>query len=190
MKQVLFFSTQSDISPVITSLEKDSGVIFVRSGHYDIMDPPVLSSKDLSNVGIATSETASTSISYLIMPSNSKIISREYISEDPMTFGRKQWSVYNGFNEDSVEMTLAGIWEGKVLLPGSVKTMHNTPFAQMVIRKFASLLKQAQFKKIQSWWLGPEALQMLRAGKRLSTTAVQSPPDYDLRPEHIPAELK
>ncbi|MFN0179605.1 MAG: hypothetical protein ACKVZ0_12475 [Gemmatimonadales bacterium] len=38
------------------------------------------------------------------------------------------------------------------------------------------------FRRVQSFWLGPEALALFQAGARL-TTAIQSPPTYDLRAE-------
>ncbi|MBY3325629.1 hypothetical protein HFO02_18780 [Rhizobium laguerreae] len=69
-------------------------------------------------------------------------------------------------------MTLAGIWEDGTLLPGSVRSMHNNEFAKKIMRDFQASLKKAKFEKVQSWWLSTEAVQMLRAGKRLSTTAV------------------
>lgn len=36
------------------------------------------------------------------------------------------------------------------------------------------------FRKIRSYWLGPEALESFRAGQRLVTIAVRSPREYDL----------
>jgi hypothetical protein len=190
MKQILFFATPNDIRPIISALEAAGDIGFVRVGNHDTENPPVLSGGDLPQPGIATHETASGSISYLIVPREGRLHVGHYISEDPDTFGQKRWSVYNGFNEESVEMTLAGIWDDNTLLPGSIKTMHTSKFAQSMMRAFQAALRKQKFEKVQSWWLGQEALDMLRAGKRLSTTAVQSPPEYDLLPEHVPAELR
>ncbi len=41
------------------------------------------------------------------------------------------------------------------------------------------------FVKAQSWWLRKEAIEMLKSGGRLTTTAAQSPPEYDLQVEHL-----
>ncbi len=35
--------------------------------------------------------------------------------------------------------------------------------------------------KVREWWLAREAMKMLKAGKRLTTTAEQSPPEFDLK---------
>ncbi|MBF2715069.1 hypothetical protein [Agrobacterium vitis] len=190
MKQIFFFATPADIKPVIYALEMDKDLGFVRVGIHDRPDPPIVSSSEISQPGIATNETASGSISYLIVPRGAHLQTREYINEESSRPGTKEWSVYNGFNEESVEVTLAGLWKEGTLLPGSVKTMHTTKWAQAIMRNFQSELKKEDFKKVQSWWLGREALQMLRTGKRLSVTAVQSPPEYDLTLENLPVELR
>ncbi|MBB2753977.1 UNVERIFIED_ORG: hypothetical protein GGI57_004709 [Rhizobium aethiopicum] len=185
MKQILFFATPNDIRPVISALDTTNKIAFARVGSYDVKDPPMISGPEIPNPGFATNETASGSVSYLAVPAGSRLNVHPYTSEDSNTFGKKMWSVYSGFNDESVELTLAGIWEDGTLLPGSVKAMHNNEFSKKIMRDFQSSLKKARFEKAQSWWLGTEAVEMLRAGKRLSTTAVQSPPEYDLRPEHL-----
>ena len=172
MKQILFFATPNDIQPIISALETTNKIVFARVGSYDIKDPPLISGAEIPNPGVATNETASGSDSYLVVPAGSRLNLHPYTSEDSDTFGRKMWSVYSGFNDESVEMTLAGIWEDGTLLPGSVRSMHNNEFAKKIMRDFQASLKKAKFEKVQSWWLSTEAVQMLRAGKRLSTTAV------------------
>ena len=176
--------------PIIDVLETGDNIGFVKVGSYDTPHPPILSSSQISQPGIATHETASGSDSYLIVPKDAKLNTREYMSEYSASLGEKRFSVYNGFNEDSVEIILAGLWRDQTLLPGSVKTMHKTKFSQTVMRNFQAILKKQKFTKVLSWWISPEALQMLRAGKRLSTTAVQSPPEYDLRLENLPPDLR
>ncbi|CAA9489481.1 MAG: hypothetical protein AVDCRST_MAG91-464, partial [uncultured Sphingomonadaceae bacterium] len=91
------------------------------------------------------------------------------------------WTLDNSDNEESVILTMAGIWEDETLLPGLMDTLHQTPVAQQLMKWFLTALKKESFTKIESWWVGKEAMEMLRAGKRLTTTAVQSPPEFDLK---------
>jgi hypothetical protein len=95
--------------------------------------------------------------------------------------GEKRWTLDNGDNEETVILTMAGLWKGEMLLPGIVKSLHETPVAQKLMKWFLAALKAEEFTKVKSWWLGKEALAMLKAGKRLSTTAEQSPPEFDLK---------
>jgi hypothetical protein len=46
--------------------------------------------------------------------------------------------------------------------------------------RFASAIRK-RFKKHKSYYVGPAALAMLVEGSRL-TDALQSPPEYDLKP--------
>lgn len=187
MKQTFFFATPGDIKPVISALEANREIGFVKIGPHDRPDPKIISGSDIPQPGISTHETASGSISYLIVPLGTDLQATEYLDEETKL---KQWNIYNGFNEDSVEFTPAGLWKDGTLLPGSIKTMHSTKFSQSIMREFQSILKKHQFQKVQSWWLGKEALEMLKSGKRLTVTAVQSPPEYDLTVENLPPELR
>jgi len=94
--------------------------------------------------------------------------------------GEKRWNLFNAHNEETVVLCLAGLWQTGTLLPGSIATLHETQGAQQLMKWFRTALKQEGFIKVREWWLGPEALEMLNAGKRLSTTAEQSPPEFDL----------
>ena len=100
--------------------------------------------------------------------------------------GEKRWTLDNCDNEETVILTMAGLWRGEMLLPGLLATLHETPVAQQLMKWFLAALKVEKFTKVDGWWLGKEALEMLKAGKRLSTTAEQSPPDFDLKlPEKL-----
>jgi hypothetical protein len=46
---------------------------------------------------------------------------------------------------------------------------------------FSAALKAEGFDKVDQWWVGREAMKMLKRGERLSTAAVQSPPAFDLK---------
>lgn len=81
---------------------------------------------------------------------------------------------------------MAGKWKD-MLLPGSMGTMHETAPAQQLMKWFLAALKAEGFTKVDIYWVGKEALEMLKAGKRLSTTAEQSPPEFDLK---LPDKLK
>ena len=62
---------------------------------------------------------------------------------------------------------------------GRFATVANLEFATAFMKAVRSSVRK-RFEKIQAFYVGAEAAQMLDAGKRL-TIAAQSPPDYDLR---------
>jgi hypothetical protein len=48
------------------------------------------------------------------------------------------------------------------------------------MKRFYTAIRK-RFTKVRAFWVGPEALALLHAGKRL-TAATQCPPEFDLRP--------
>jgi len=62
-----------------------------------------------------------------------------------------------------------------------MRTVHETDDAQEVMRAFIKSLKSSFFKKVEIWWVGSEAMDMLRDGKRLCTAAEQSSSEFDLK---------
>ncbi|XVJ59925.1 MAG: hypothetical protein HEQ23_11200 [Tepidisphaera sp.] len=82
-------------------------------------------------------------------------------------------------NPDTVVLTPAGMWKDDVLLHGLVSTVSDSPIAKEIMKLFAAAIKK-QFVKVRSFWVGPDALALLKRGKRL-TIAAQSPAEFDLK---------
>jgi hypothetical protein len=68
-----------------------------------------------------------------------------------------------------------------MIIAGRIATISDPAASQALMRLSASLIKQ-YFTRVRAYWVGPEALTQLRAGKRLSF-AEQSPALYDLKEE-------
>ena len=177
MKRIHFFATPADIVPVLKRLEENQSLKFVET---EVLTYPsraiYLDASEVPEPGIATHETGSASKRYMVSLRDTKNQMREFIDDN----GTKRWMLTNGDNEETVILTMAGLWKD-MLLPGLMDTLHETLVAQQLMKWFLAALKAEGFTKVENWWLGKEALEMLRAGKRLSTTAEQSPPEFDLK---------
>jgi hypothetical protein len=177
MKRVYFFVTPKDASALLSGFERALPVKFVKSGILDPADLKVFVHSDqIPSLGISTAETGSQSDAYLVLHRDAVHHVERFVDVD----GNNKLAIYNGSNEDSAVLTVAGRWGGDVLLAGNFSTMHDTATARKLVRVFASTISRGGFVKLSMWWAGPEALEMLKAGKRLATLAVQSPPEYDL----------
>ncbi len=84
-------------------------------------------------------------------------------------------------NPDSIVFTPAGDWKGQMIIAGRIATISDSPASQALMRLATSRIKK-HFTRVLAYWVGPEALKELRAGKRLSM-AEQSPALYDLKEE-------
>ncbi len=178
MKRIFFFATPSDIVPVLKKFESKSPLKFVQTGNLTTPNRPIyLNACEIPDAGIATHESAHASFSLMVSRRELKNVQRTFIGAK----GEQRWTLDNSDNEESVILTLGGIWKTGTLLPGLMATLHETAGAQSLMKGFLSTLKLQGFVKVDLWWVGREAMAMLKAGKRLSTTAEQSPPEYDLK---------
>jgi hypothetical protein len=74
-----------------------------------------------------------------------------------------------------------GLHQDDVLIAGRIATTGTTP-AALALHQLMVRTVTKGFRRVQSYWLGPEALARFQAGARL-TAAVRSPALYDLRAE-------
>ena len=178
MKRILFFATPNDIVPVLNRFGSNSAIKFVEVGNLTTPNRPIyLQSSEIPQPGIATHETGNASTAYMVSLRDTKNHMRKLVGRD----GQPRWTLDNGDNNESVILTMAGLWGEDTLLPGLMDTLHQDSVAQQLMKWFLSALKAQDFTKIEHWWVGPQGMEMLRSGKRLTKTAVQSPPDYDLK---------
>jgi hypothetical protein len=184
MKRIYFFVTPKDADHLLRKFDDIEPVKYVECGQFEHPNPPIyLNAGYIPNLGIASVSTGSQSTSYLISLQNTKSNIERFIDST----GKTRWMVYNGNNEESVIITVAGLWNSSMLLSGNMSTLHDTNEAQQLMRRFQSVVKKSNFVKVDMWWVGPEAFEMLRSGSRLATAAAESPPEYNLP---LPEELR
>ncbi|MCA3080042.1 MAG: hypothetical protein ING71_14770 [Rhodocyclaceae bacterium] len=177
MKRIFFFATPADIVPVLARFEANAPLKFVELGSLTTPNRAIyLESWEIPAPGIATHETGSLSQGYMVSHRDTKNDMRTFEGRK----GERHWTLENGDNEETVLLNMAGLWKTGTLLPGNMATLHETHGAQQLMKWFLSALKQEGFTKVRNWWLGKEAMELLKAGKRLTTTAEQSPPEFDL----------
>lgn len=178
MKQILFFATPADVVPLLERFQTNAPIKFVEMGTRDTPDRKTyLEVAQLPAPGIATHETGSLSSAYLVSQRDTV----NQVRPTVMKNGEKRWNLFNADTEGTVTLGLAGLWKTGTLLPGSMATVHTDPMAQQLMKWFQKALKDQGFSKIRNWWVGKDAMEMLKAGKRLATTAEQSPPEFDLK---------
>jgi hypothetical protein len=176
MSSIYFFATREDWLPVIRAVEAGEALKYVSTEtspapHFKTYS----SAADIPTLGRATSESGVTSDSYLVM-----LASLEPQSRQAGHPGREVWYLMDQLiNPDTLTFIPAGVWNGDVLLSGSLDTAWDTDISKALMKRFQKEIRR-RFKKIKSDWVGPEAERWLDAGKRL-TGAQQQPREYDLQ---------
>src|SRR5262249_1559815 len=95
-----------------------------------------------------------------------------------LTDGSIRFCVDQLSNPDSVTFISGGIWSDDIVLHGRVATASDTEASQQLMKRFAAVFRK-KFSKIKAFWVGPRAMALLDAGRRL-TISVQSPREFDL----------
>ncbi len=79
----------------------------------------------------------------------------------------------------AAELSPGGEFTAQTIISGRVATLYGDPRIQKIMRKLASLTKK-HFTRVNVYWLGPDALEKLRAGARL-TLNIYASADFNLR---------
>ena len=172
MKRIHFFALREDLLAMLAMVEAGGHLRYVRGGHYPSGSAmEVLNSgSEIPNLGRATTYNASTSATF--------IVSEPEVLITPRPIGTDRFSVDQLWNPDTVGFTPSGIWNEDIVLYGRVATVSDSKPAQKLMRRFHSGMKKL-FTKMEEYYVGPQALALLKAGKRLAIGAY-SPRESDL----------
>ncbi len=156
MKRIFFFATPSDIMPVLRKFESGRPLKFVELGNLITPNRAIyLNSCEIPDSGIATHETGHASAAYMVSDRETKNHMNKFVGEE----GEYRWTLDNSDNEETVILTMGGLWDDNTLLDGLMDTLHQTPVAQSLMKLFASSLKQEGFTKIKLWWVGKRSFR-------------------------------
>ena len=148
---------------------------YVRSGNFTKPDLEThLQGSEIPGLGMATSESAHASASYLVCARALPVNIERFTGAD----GVERFCVDQLHNPDTVGFTPAGVWDDDIILHGRVATASDSEASQVLMKEFHAAIKK-QFTKVKAFYVGPNARKLLDAGRRL-TIAAQSPREFDL----------
>ena len=147
---------------------------YVKGG---LFDQPVLSVFDsissLPDIGVAKSGGSLESI-FLILHRGQGLKVRQV----PQRKGGYKYAIDQQENPGSIAISPGGRFGDSVLIAGMVGTVHHDKISEELMKAFASEIKK-RFVKIKSYWVGPEAMELLHLGVRLTHSA-GAPRTFDL----------
>jgi len=176
MKRILFYAVSGDLLSVLEAVERDGPLQYIRTGNTTSNDFETFPrGADIPNLGRADCDTGSTCEAFLVTATSVPATVRRIEGIN----GGLRYCMDQLFNPDTVAFTPAGLWGDDVVLSGQVATASGSPISQELMKRFNSAFKQ-RFRKINAYRVGPEALTLFAAGKRLTCSA-QSPREFDLK---------
>ncbi|HOX07365.1 MAG TPA: hypothetical protein PK280_13260 [Planctomycetota bacterium] len=176
LRQIHFFALKEDILPVLEVVEAQGALKYVLTGNFTKPGLEVYScGAELPDLGRPTSGSATGCASFLVTGSATPVNVRPIEASD----GTTRYCVDQLINSDVVGFSSGGLWSEDIVLPGRVSTVWDSDASQGLMKRFKAALRK-RFTRVQAFLVGPAALKLLDAGKRL-TSGAQCPREYDLR---------
>ena len=167
------FCTTSDLVAVLDDAQARSPMSFAVAGLFETANVHRLhDSADIATFIAASGETL---LSFLAVASGDAVGAREVFQRN----GSSLYGVDQLSNPRSVVLRPGRLIDERTLLAGQIGTASQDPVSVTLFSTFRDVVRK-QFVKVKSYWVGPEAVQLLDAGGRLTAT-LKSPPEYDLR---------
>jgi hypothetical protein len=176
MKHIHFFALREDLLSMLNAAEQEGPLIYTRAYDYagDENLEVLNSGVEIPKLGRATHHNAIGSETFLVSFPELSIRPRPIAATGRIAIDQL-------WNPDTVTFTPGGLWNEDVVLYGRVATVSDSRQAQELMKRFHSAIRK-HFTKIGGYYVGPQALELLKLGKRL-TIGAYSPSDYDLRIE-------
>jgi hypothetical protein len=163
-KQLLIYATEHDIQVVMAEVNLLKPLLFVQMGLFNNAEPIVLED------------------AYGLLSHNNYLVCEEKYNVRVRTVPQRKGGIKFGIdpmeNINTVVLRLGGSVENKRLISGDVSTTFTEKPAKEIFNLIAIAIRRS-FKRIQSYHVGPEALELFDKGVRLTPTA-KSPENYDL----------
>jgi hypothetical protein len=176
MPQRHFFALPDDLLGVFEKVESRRAVSFVLAGMFETPRFDVFH----AGVGLPTLRLPACRQSiecptYLVLPASTRVNVRS-VSQRA---GGTRYAIDQLENPDSVTFTHGGVYSQGVLISGRVATISSTPVGKQLQAAFSNAIGKL-FSKVNAFYVGAGAMELLRGGSRL-TQNVSSPPEYDLQ---------
>jgi hypothetical protein len=164
-----FFALDVDLLSILEQVERKHSIKYCAAGLFASATPMQV------ELGAALSAGEHCNgAGYLVTPAAFEVRVRPV----PQREGGTLYAIDELENPSGITLRPGGFVGKNVLLPGVVGTSSNDGPAVVLHRAFVSAIGK-HFKRVQSYWVGPGAFELLGHGARL-TVSVKAPREYDL----------
>jgi hypothetical protein len=190
-----FYATRNDLLTVANRVESEHPIKYVRFGHTTTLPPDSFARiVTIPGLGIASHPSAVGCCKYLvcnvdtvIKPRELKTLTEADVAESIIAnkeslkplIGVNRYAIDQLMNPDTISFAAGGIWKDEILLHGGIGTASQTEVSLSHFKRFQAALRKS-FTKVRAFYVGPEALDLLKSGMRLTISA-QSPREFDLK---------
>jgi hypothetical protein len=171
-----FFATGDDLLPVFDLVDRKHRLAYTLTGLHESPELcTVTKGTDIPTLrDVMAAANAIACPSYLVTLEGATVHVREVAQQG----GGRRYAVDQLINPDSITFSHGGFFSPDILLYGRVGTVSVSEVSKKLFRAFSSAIAK-EFVRIEAFWVGPQANELLRNGCRL-TMGAHSPKEYDL----------
>lgn len=174
--QRVFYATAKDLALVLSTLESQKGLDYTSTGQFEASKPQTYRSYvKIPNFGLASDRSAVANPAYLVSLRGAPIRARRIIRNT----GERVFAFDQQLNEDTVCLSPGGRYGSDIILDGMIGTISDTAVSISLYKFMVSAFRE-HFDKVEEYFVGPEALQLGKAGFRLTHDA-SSPSEFDFK---------
>lgn len=164
-KQIMFFTTEKDIEPIMLSIESIYSVEYYEMGLFDDKKDAGFSSiMDIPEFGKPKIGDWNKDLRLLVLPKEQSL----QIRQVPQQKGGIKYAIDALINQSSICIQVGGIFKEGILIAGTCGTVYSNDFSDNFFKLISSKIKK-NFKKIDGFYVGLDAESKLREGWRLVT---------------------
>jgi hypothetical protein len=192
-----FYATREDLLAVTEEVESVMPIKYVRFGQTTKLPPKSFkSASEIPNLGIATNPSAVGCEKFLVCDSQVvikaralKVLAEEDVNRSMIEnkssltrlIGQERFAIDQLVNPETICFRSGGLWNSEILLHGGIDTASQSKPSMALMKEFKKAI-QRNFTKIKAFYVGLQALGLLKSGYRLTISA-QSPKEFDLAME-------
>ena len=176
-KQIHIFATRDDILPNIKSIESHRSLKYVRYEIYKKKNVPIYESlTEYKSLGANKTGDHNSGDCFIVVDRETDI----HFQTKRILFVRTKTIINQLTNPDSIVFQPGGIYKNKYLICGHIGTASDSARSFDLYKYFSKAIRK-NFAKIESYYVGENALLLLKNGIRLITMGIDEPIEYDLK---------
>ncbi len=160
------YATKNDWGGCLRLIEAHRPLAYTVSGLFDAAERKTFVGVDaIPNFGFAATSNTITEPCYLVCDSHREIYTRVV----PQRQGGSKYAIDQQLNPFTIGLKPGGLRDHDMLISGQLGTCTEDPLSLELHNLITRELKRS-FVQIKSYWVGPEAVQLLDRGGRLSVS--------------------
>ena len=162
-KQIFFFATKEDLYELLKFIETNFNIHYAEAGLLDERVSCISSLYTAVEFNHIEYGDWNFNEIYIIIPKDKKLKIREV----PQRAGGIKYAVDQRENDESIEISLGGKYKDEAIIASKIATISQTEFAKNMMKQLSIYFKK--IKKIEEFYVFPEALKIAAKGVRLTT---------------------